>query len=50
MWHLILFAICILVLAIVITKLTKKKKSEKDTYVCDICGQKDCLCHKEEKG
>ena len=20
-----------------------------DTYVCDICGEKHCICHKEEK-
>jgi len=49
MGHLILFAVCILILAIVVSKLTKKKKSKVDTYVCDQCGQKDCLCHKEKK-
>lgn len=21
-----------------------------DTYVCDVCGEKDCICHKEESG
>jgi hypothetical protein len=27
----------------------KNKKAMQDTYVCDICGQKECLCHKVEK-
>jgi hypothetical protein len=29
--------------------LRKKRKKPQDTYVCDICGQTECLCHKEEK-
>ncbi len=27
----------------------KNKKEVQDTYVCDICGEKECLCRKEEK-
>jgi hypothetical protein len=27
----------------------KNRKEPQDTYVCDICGEKECLCHKEEK-
>ena len=27
----------------------KHKKEPQDTYVCDICGEKECLCHKVEK-
>ena len=27
----------------------KNKKSPQDTYVCDVCGEKECLCHKVEK-
>lgn len=27
----------------------KKRQKPQDTYVCDICGEKDCLCHKVER-
>jgi hypothetical protein len=26
-----------------------KKKEPQDTYVCDVCGEKECVCHKEGK-
>lgn len=48
MWLLIIFILCAAV-AVFFT-LGRKKKAElpRETYVCDICGEKDCLCHKEE--
>ena len=49
MWQIILFAICLVILWIVVSKLTKKKASANDTYICDVCGERDCICHKEEK-
>jgi hypothetical protein len=27
----------------------KGKEIPSDVYVCDVCGEKDCLCHKVEK-
>ena len=50
MWQLIVFAILIIALAIWVFRIAKTKKTPHDTYVCDICGEKDCVCHKQEKG
>ncbi len=49
MWHLILFALCLVVLTVVVSKITRKKPPDA-TYVCDVCGRKDCICHKEQEG
>jgi hypothetical protein len=30
-----------------------KKKDESpptDSYVCDLCGERECICHKEDEG
>jgi len=27
----------------------KNRQEPQDTYVCDVCGEKECLCHKVEK-
>ena len=27
---------------------TRKLEEHPDTYVCDICGEHECLCHKED--
>ena len=48
MEYLILIVVC----AVVVGYLLFRRKSQmkpQDTYVCDICGEKECLCHKEEK-
>lgn len=33
--------------------LLKGRKREdvvpQDTFICDVCGERDCICHKEEK-
>ena len=50
MWTLILFAVCMILLAIVVSRMTRKKTPPEDTYVCDVCGEKSCICHKEKKG
>lgn len=28
---------------------SKKEIVPEDTFVCDVCGEKHCICHKEEK-
>ena len=48
MEYLVLIGVC----AVVVGYLTfrqKNKKKPQDTYVCDICGEKDCLCRKAAK-
>jgi hypothetical protein len=27
---------------------SRKIEEPHDTYVCDICGERECLCHKED--
>jgi hypothetical protein len=48
MWQLILFTLGMIALAIWVHKIAKKKKSPAETFVCDVCGKKDCICHKQE--
>jgi hypothetical protein len=46
------YIIAVIVCAVVVGYLMvrqKNKKEPQDTYVCDLCGQKECLCHKVEK-
>ena len=48
-WFLIILILCA---AIAVFLALRRKKSEDpplDTYVCDICGEKDCLCRKEQR-
>ncbi len=55
MWYLILFAAMIAALAFWVSKTTRKPLSTHgskpddppaETYVCDICGEEGCTCHK----
>jgi hypothetical protein len=48
MEYLIALAVCAMVVGYVIFR-SRNKKAPQDTYVCDICGQKECLCRKEEE-
>jgi hypothetical protein len=50
MWTLILFALCIIALAIVVFRMSKKPPLPHDTYVCEQCGEKNCICHKQKEG
>ncbi len=47
MEYLILVVVCAVVLGYLI--LRQKRKEPEDTYVCAVCGEKDCVCHKVEK-
>ena len=48
MEYLIAVVVCAGVVGYLIFR-QKNKKAPQDTYVCDICGEKECLCHKVEK-
>jgi membrane protein implicated in regulation of membrane protease activity len=50
MWQLILFAACIVILAIVVSRFQNQRDSRADSTGCDRCGEKDFASHKEEKG
>jgi hypothetical protein len=41
--------IILLLLVILVYGFRKKlKKPEVETYVCDSCGSKECVCHKDQ--
>jgi len=49
MWFLIILVLCA---AVALFLAFRKKKSQElpvDVYVCDVCGERECLCHKQEK-
>jgi hypothetical protein len=48
MEYLILVVVCAVVVGYLIFR-QKNGKAPQDTYVCDVCGEKECLCHKVEK-
>jgi hypothetical protein len=48
MEYLIAVVVCVVGVGYLIFR-QKNKKAPLDTYVCDVCGEKECLCHKVEK-
>jgi len=46
--YIILAAVAAVVVGYLILR-GKNKQKPQDTYVCDVCGEKDCLCHKVEE-
>ena len=50
MLQILLFALCIAGLAFLVNRIAKREEPPADTYVCDVCGEKDCICHKEKRG
>jgi hypothetical protein len=48
MEYITIFFVCAVVVGYLVFR-KKNKKEAQDTYVCDICGEKECLCHKVEK-
>jgi LPXTG-motif cell wall-anchored protein len=48
MEYLIIVLVCAVAAGFLIFR-RKKKKASQDTYVCDVCGETECLCHKVEK-
>ena len=47
MWEVIIVVFLAALLIYVLTRKTKKNEPPKETYVCDVCGDKDCVCRKE---
>ena len=47
MWAVILLILCAAVVAFVLFSKKKTEGPPQDTYVCDICGEKECICRKE---
>lgn len=50
MWALILLAALFLIfLTVMVLRVNRRKNLPHDTYVCDVCGEKDCICRKVEE-
>jgi hypothetical protein len=49
MEYLIPGIVCLVVVGYLIFR-RKNRKEPQDAYVCDVCGEKECICHKEQKG
>lgn len=49
MWAFLLTA-AMVVFALVIWGIVKRTSPKTEKYVCDVCGERECLCRKEEKG
>ena len=47
MWLAIFLILCAAVAAFVLFSKKKAGNPPEDTYVCDVCGEKECICHKE---
>jgi len=47
MWLLIALILCAAGSVYVFLRLRKKTRVPHDTYVCDVCGETECLCRKE---
>jgi hypothetical protein len=46
MWIAILLVV-LGVIGILVFRTRQRKTPPQDTYVCDVCGEKECVCHKE---
>jgi hypothetical protein len=49
MWLAILLILCVVVAAFVLISRKKAANPPQDVYVCDVCGEEECICHKEGK-
>jgi hypothetical protein len=47
MWYILVLALICLAL-IVFFVLRRPKNSPVEVYVCTECGQRDCICHRQE--
>ena len=46
-WIIILIIIILLVILFAAKNKAQKRAPHPETYVCDICGENECICHKE---
>ena len=49
MWFVILLILCAAVIAYLLMRRKEGAEAVHDTYVCDVCGERECICHKEEE-
>ena len=49
MWFVILLILCAAVFAYLMMRRKGRQELPHDTYVCDVCGERECICHKEEE-
>ncbi|MFZ7110796.1 MAG: hypothetical protein ACOWYE_03850 [Desulfatiglandales bacterium] len=49
MWWFIAILAVAVGCALYLLKRAKKEVVPQDTYICDVCGERDCICRKEEK-
>jgi len=49
MWLAIFLILCAAVAVIVLFRKKKAANPSRDVYVCDVCGEEECICHKEGK-
>jgi hypothetical protein len=47
MWEVVIVILLAGLLVHVLTRKTKRKELPNETYICDVCGDKDCVCRKE---
>jgi hypothetical protein len=48
MWPIIVVVMFAVILVYVLTRKARKEELPHVTYVCDVCGERDCLCHRED--
>jgi len=46
--YILILVVCGAVVVYLLLRRQKKNPPDHDVYVCTICGEKDCICHKEE--
>jgi len=47
MWPIIAIVIVIAIVVYLFRRRTEKEKLPHVSYVCDECGERDCVCHRE---
>lgn len=49
MWLVIVLVLCAAVAAFLILRRKTPEIPPQDVYVCDVCGESECTCRKEEE-
>ena len=47
MWEVVIVIFLAGMLVHFLIRKTNRKELPNETYICDVCGDKDCVCHKE---
>ena len=45
-----MLAAAIVVFSVVIYRIVKRRPPNTESYVCDVCGEHECGCRKEDQG